>query len=432
MLFVYIALAYLAALLMIPFYIGIEPVQNAQINVERVLLVLLAVAIVKRDVFPTFSAAVRNLSTERKLVFWSLTGYFALRMVAALLSPFVVSIPIVINEIASNLLVFFAFFAIFSRLDVSREVVTIVRIAIMLIAGVVVLELVLGFNIFTPLAPSDAGAAINNASIARSGLLRVKGTFEHPLTLAHMIVMILPLFLFAKLPITVRARMVSIVLLIGMVFATGSRSGMVLVVIQLGLWAVLRPLRVSLGGGYISTRVLAVAAAPLVIAAVVVFAEQRAGADLFYSEVREAQLRNGLIAIREKPFFGYGPGPGAIAAVMDGMRSGVGAMKLWKVSFNTVDSWFISVLLSSGYTTLTVFLLLLGSIFYQGFELFANPARRYWLEAQGWDGLALGLLIGCIFGALFMTILSIFTLHPLLFILSAWLTALTFLARRHA
>lgn len=432
MLFVYIALAYLVALLTIPFYIGIEPVQNAQINAERILLVLLAAAIVKRDVLPTFVGAVRDLAAERKLIFWSVTGYFALRMVAAILSPYAVSIPIALYEIASNLIVFFAFFAIFSRLNVDQEVSKILRFGIILIAGVVALELVLGFNIFTALAPEGAGAAINNASIARSGLLRVKGTFEHPLTLAHMIVMILPLFLFAKLPISSKARLLSIALLVGMGFATGSRSGLVLMAVQLGLWAVLRPMRINLGAGHITTRGVAFAVAPLVLAAVLVLAEQRSGAGLFESHVREAQIRNGLIAIREKPFFGFGPGPGAIAAITEGMRGGIGAMKLWRANLGTVDNWYLSVLLSSGFMGFAAFVLLIGSILYQGVELFSNAARRYWLQQQGWDGLALGLLIGCTFGAIFMAILSIFTLHPLFFILAAWLTAISVLARRHA
>ncbi|QYJ06361.1 O-antigen ligase family protein [Qipengyuania flava] len=432
MLFVYIALAYLVALLLVPFYIGIEPVENAQINLERGLLILLAASVAKRDVLPTFSAGVRDLFAYRNGLALFLTGYFLVRAIAAALSPFAVSIPIVINDIASNFFVFLAFFVIFSQVRVEKEIARILEVSVLIIAGVVALELVLGFNVFTSLAPEGAGKAINEASIQRSGLLRVKGPFEHPLTLAHMVVMILPLFLFSKLPFSNPLRVLCVVLLVGMGFATGSRSGLVLVAFQLGLWAVLRPMRINLGSGYITTRGVAFAVAPLVLAAVLVLAEQRSGSGLFESHVREAQIRNGLIAIREKPFFGFGPGPGAIAAITEGMRGGIGAMKLWRANLGTVDNWYLSVLLSSGFMGFAAFILLIGSILYQGVELFSNAARRYWLEQQGWDGLALGLLIGCTFGAIFMAILSIFTLHPLFFILAAWLTAITVLARRHA
>lgn len=424
-----IALIFLAALLVVPFYIGPELAPNAQLNAERFLLVLLAASLIDRGSAQMFFRGSNVLLRQRALVAVTLTAYFLLRFISALFSPFPVSVLFVVNEIASQLFVFLVFFSLFLHFDLRRQIGVIFALSIFLILLIVLVELAFGQNFLTSLAPEGAGTAINNQAIVRSGLLRVKGTFEHPLTLAHMVVMILPVLLFSSLGLRPFVRIAAILSLILMGLSTGSRTLVVLMVLELGIWSMLRPIRFNTGATTFTSRGVALLLGPIAIGLAIYVAQQISGTSLFESGVRSAQIRNGMIGIQAKPWFGYGPGPGAIAAITDGMRGGVGAMRLWRENLSTVDNWFLSVLLSSGFTTFFAFLALIAAILAQGKDVLLEGIMRARLAAQGMDSLAIGLWLGCLFGAGFMAVLSIFTLHPLFYILAAWLTALVTRAR---
>ena len=417
-----VALLYLAALLMAPFYIGPEVAANAQINAERLLLLVLAATILMGSNLQRVGSALRVLISQRGLLFAVIVGFFVLRLISAFASPYPVSTLIVINELAANLMIFIVFFAIFFHFDIRREIQMVFVVSIVFMFFVACFELALGYNPFTQFAPAGAGMAINAAEMTRDGFLRVKATFEHSLTLGHTIVMLLPFFLFiSKSSLALRSTMVG--LLVFLAIATGSRSTILLAFVEIGIAAIYYGGAIRFGEARISTRALAISLAAVVLVVAVTIATNTAGKGLFDSYIREAQINNGLIAIRQKLILGYGPGPGALEAIVAGMK-GIGAMRMWRANLETVDNWYLTVLLTSGVPAFILFVSMIGLLAKQAFELlFVNRVLAQRLRRHDHHALAVGVATATIFGAAFMAILSIFTVHALFYIFAAWLTA---------
>ena len=417
-----LALLYLAALLIVPFYIGPEVAQNAQINAERVLLILLAASIFTKYNFAIVRDGLSTLARERALLLSVVTLFFAFRLLTAFVSPHSVSVLIVLNEIASNLLVFVVFFSLFLKFDLRREIELVLSIGVVVMFLVTLFELAAGYNPLTQFAPANAGSAINSADMQRDGFLRVKATFEHGLTLGHAIVMILPFFLFvSRMPGLYRYSMIAMLLLMAMF--TGSRTSILLAIAEVGLAFVILAPQLRFGNQTVSTRTLALGLAGISLIVAVGIAQSVSGKGVFESYIREAQINNGLIAIQAKPWFGYGPGPGALEALLDGMR-GVGALRMWRANLTTVDNWYLTVLLTSGWPGLLLFVTMVGLIAKQGIELLVtNRILHDRLRRFGYRPVVYMAAMSVVFGLGFMLTLSIFTVHPLFYLFAAWLTA---------
>jgi hypothetical protein len=417
-----IALLYIAAVLMVPFYIGPELAENAQINAERLLLMLLGVSIFLGNNARVVGAGIRVLVRERGLLTLIIGVFFTLRLVSAFASPYAVSVLIVLNELASNLLVFVVFFSVFLQFDIRRELETVFVVAVGFIFAVTLFELAAGYNPFTQFAPLDAGGAINAAEMSRDGFLRVKGTFEHALTLGHAIVMLLPFFLFAsRLGTGLRYTMIARLLL--MAVFTGSRTTILISFAEVGAALIINAGRLQFGEKAVSTRAVAIAFAVLAVFTAVFLAQTTTGKGLFESYIREAQINNGLIAIQHKLWLGYGPGPGALDALVTGMK-GVGALRMWQANLTTVDNWYLTVLLTSGLPSLIFFMAMIVLLIAQGMRLLVTDSNlRNRLVRYEHQGIALAVFVSTLSAAIYMVTLSIFTVHALFYMFAAWLTA---------
>lgn len=417
---------YFVALLCIPFYIGPSIVANVQINAERLLIALLVLGCF----FGLFRGLVlpplRVLIARHPLTMMFFLAYFFWRALTAIASPYAVSNYLFINEILSTAFIPLIFFGIFFIRNDTRVLCRILSVSTIFIFFVVCTELMLGANLFTALAPADAGRAISDASIERAGELRAKGTFEHPLTLGNFVLLALPLVLFAGHSFSRKrsGRLVLALMLIVLGVATGSRSTMFGVAIIVLAYLVLSGLRLRTGWRKANYGYLILPFVPVILAGAVAFAEQRSGSDFFSSYIRDAQIRNGLIALAQSPWLGFGAGPGPIGAIVDGMTYGPGALYMWEANLTTVDNWYLSVLLGSG---IPAFMALVGfnlSILLAALLVLVNSRIRGRLARGGDLGMFVGLTIACLMETGMMVVLSIFTLHPLYFIFAFWMLAL--------
>jgi len=421
-----LALLYLFALLCIPFYIGPELAPNAQLNAERLLLALLvalaALGILRGVVGPALS----SLASERQLFLALMILFFFWRALAALLSGSTVAIYVYINELISNAFVFVLFYGILLRGNMERHLMRVFSVSIAWILGVVLWELGTGANPFTALASDSTNFAISQATIERAGLLRTKGTFEHPLTLGYFAALLLPIFLFVDRKFV--GRRAALFFAAALVFCgamTGSRSTILLLSAEVSLYLVFRGFRVTSFGRQVNLGLFALPLLPVITIAAVSFAEARAGRDLFDDYVRGAQIHNGFIAIQNAPWFGYGDGRGATNSIANAMRYGDGAMRLWEANLSTIDNWYLSVMLASGFPGAALFIALQLAVLLPSILTILNRDARAVLTRENMLGLYGGLTVALMASNAFMAILSIFTLHPLHYIIQAWLVFLS-------
>ncbi|WP_417268642.1 O-antigen ligase family protein [Celeribacter baekdonensis] len=425
-----IARWYFVALLCIPFYIGPSLATNAQLNAERLLVVLLVFAFFTRVVNLRFGHSFKELYSARPLTLMAFIFYFSWRGLAAALSPQTVSMLLFINEFMTEVFMAFVFYGFFFVKDYTDPLIKVLKASVVFIFAIVCLEIVLKQNPFSAFAPADAGNAIKAAAIERAGLIRAKGTFEHPLTLAYFVISVLPFFLFGDRArgFTHRRLFVLGLVLIGV--ATGSRTALGMMFVELVVYVLISKPAFGFNAKRLDARLVLIPAVLLLLPLIIMLAEQRAGASLLQSNARTAQLTNGLIAIWNQPWFGYGQGQGPTQAIETAMKYGEGSIYMWEENFNTIDNWFLSVALSSGLPSLIAFVAYLFAVVVPPIVLVTSAKVRVQMRDNTHLGLVYALILSCAAQMGFMAILSIFTLHPLYFIFSFWLISLHILYAR--
>lgn len=412
-------LFYTFALLVVPFYIGPELAKNAQINLERLLLIALCLMFFfnlgKKKFYIDFMLLYKNHSLF--IIFF--VGYFFWRGISAINSPNNVSIFLYIYELISNFIVFLVFYCFLFNKGMYSNFFSVVFLSTFFVFSFALLELVLGKNIFASLAPSDAGAAITSEAIVRGVVYRVKSVFEHPLTLGHFCVMVLPLVLFYKFAYNDSAKYQRFTLvssILSMAVMTGSRMTMLCCTMIIVIYFLLEGPKIKFLENSKAKSIIfyiwpIIFSLPILAIGVVSFLSGRSSLD---SYVRQAQVANGLQVIKMEPIFGFGQGPGGMLAIE---RFGT-AMKLWAENAATIDNWFLSVLLASGYPGLFLFLMFNIFVFLDIYRNFKNRKKLSREQSSDYN-IWLGLSISYMFGFLFMIILSIFTLHPFFYIVLA-------------
>lgn len=417
---------YLVALLCIPFYIGPELAQNFQLNVERSLIGLLVFGCLVGAVRSGIGAAYGRLFLLRPFTMGAFSAYFFWRLLAAIVSPYRVSTFLYINEFMTTAIVPLMFFAIFFLRDDVERLYRILFWSIVFVFAVVAFERLTHSNPFTPLAPAGAGRAIINAGIERGGILRSKGTFEHPLTLGNFVLLTLPLVLFAgrQFSIKLRTRLLLVGMLLAIALFTGSRSTMLLTAVEVAIFLTFSGVKINTGNGGIPLGWIWMPVIPVMLWVVITVVEQRSGYGLFSSYIRQAQIQNGLISIGSQPFLGFGAGPGPIRAIAEAMTYGEGSLRMWDANMTTVDNWYLSVLLGSGYPALISLLMFQFMILLMSSRDLLSRVRRQRLNERGVLGIYIGLTFSCASEMVMMSVLSIFTLHAFYFILAFWLISL--------
>lgn len=207
-----------------------------------------------------------------------------------------------------------------------RTAIWVVRLlggATLLVLGVVALEVVLKRNVFDGLLQvENISTALAFADQSRDGYYRAKGTFQHPLTLAHYLVSFGLLFT-AKGIFDTRFKRGIIWTMLGAVtlasvYFTHTRSGLalggsmllLLLGIRYALW--LKTMRNRVVATLLGVQLLWLPVL-MFIAWIVLFqlVEGRTSEEYFSTMARVQVLQNAVPAILGNPVFGYGVGLGA-------------------------------------------------------------------------------------------------------------------------
>lgn len=247
-------------------------------------------------------------------------------------------------------------------------------------------------NLFSKFASVGADGDISGtlANIAaekvRAGAYRAQSTFDHPIVFAQFVAALIPISLYGILrERTLFWRLVALASLpiaLLSILKSGSRAGIVSVVVAFGLVAVVMWLRALVHGRL--TKIVAFVSLPALLGGLglgyLLLQELAAGRgqhEASSSGVRMLMLRNGINALADSPIFGFGQGQ-AIA------KAGV----LNANNLATIDNYFLSIALDSGYVGLVLFVLVL--------VVFSFKALTVAVKNPSSDGLFVGACLASV------------------------------------
>lgn len=318
-------------------------------------------------------------------------------------------------------LVYVNSFLLFGYIFASLENGSLILFRILTICGVLVglagiYEAFAEHNLFSRFASAGEDGDVSGtlANIAaekiRSGAYRAQSTFDHPIVFAQFVAALIPISLYGILrEKSLFWRLVALASLpIAMlsILKSGSRAGIVSVVVAFGLVAVVMWLRALVHGRL--TKIVAFVSLPALMGGLglgyLLLQELAAGRgqhEVSSSGVRMLMLRNGINALADSPIFGFGQGQ-AIA------KAGV----LNANNLATIDNYFLSIALDSGYVGLALFVLVL--------VVFSFKSLMVAVKNPSSDGLFVGACLASVLAiAATFTGLSIINNMTLLWLLIA-------------
>lgn len=309
---------------------------------------------------------------EHKFASCILLLYLFWRLCSCMLSQSpVAGISYVLREFINYFLVYFVSFGLFRYANVSSRASQLIIWLALIVSVYVFIEWTTGYNFFVTLTPYFTGGidsddvaamtAMQSVSRVRDGLLRAQGTFEHPLVLSEFASIA---FCFALSSILfcrkIHTRLVSLcacVLTLFVIYASGSRSGVVFSGAGAGvvflLWLLSSKKKISKSSaalkillffGLISSSIL------IAIPTIQLFAYGASSEQKESSSVRVEMLERGIPAIAESPIFGLGVGEALNVAGIVGRKGVV-----------TLDNQYLALAIDSG---LPALLFLVASLLY--------------------------------------------------------------------
>lgn len=311
---------------------------------------------------PRLRAALMQGVAQSKVVFCSLTAFIAWQLFCATIGdqPFFSIYDFIKVVLPAYLFYLVAMTFYRNWADVQRTAMALALGALVAcIAGLV--EWRTQTNVFTTFLPTDpeqlAGLGWILVDKARGGDYRVSGTFAHPLLLAEFLCMVLPLVLMlAAKALNLKIRVLALCflpLLLVTIYLSYTRSSLIAAVTSLLVVALLfgfrsarQPKRPALAMLGWMTVICAVATAAALSGSIGFLARGRTAAEAGSSDARVYMLKRGQMLLAEHPVQGYGAG---LSAVKIGRVPGQRML--------TIDSYFLTVALESGFVGLTLFLL---------------------------------------------------------------------------
>lgn len=392
-----------------PYYIDLRLPGLGGLNPQRVILLILTFIVLGGLAFDSAfgNRFYRALMTHR-LIISMFCAFFFIRFLTSVVRGSPQSIVVAAYEIPSNLLLL-VLTAFLARWQENRDLI----LKVIIISGVFVLcsavvEGVVKQNFFLRFAGGEERRVIESlgTEILRDGKYRVRGIFENPLTLTHYLIMYIPFVLIAGFYF--RWRWFSILLLflslLSVIF-TWSRSGLLLMILVLGVFAVSR-IRDRI------VRVLVVLLITLFSVSVFFVSDQPLSADFFESYARKAQLVNGILAIADRPILGYGVSNQIGEVIYGKSLMGRDALLMWESNATTTDNRYLTIALESGLPSLGLFIAAVLLILKKGLK----ASRRWGGEQQGERNLMVCFVLSAFASLVVMSILSIYTVHPFFYI----------------
>jgi hypothetical protein len=366
---------------------------------------------------PTFSSNVgQQVSNARSL--FVLTGiWLCWRLLACILS----AEPIYsLTNYVRDLIYLSSFFlfgcCLASNTDGKKWLTRILVLCTLLVGSAGLLEAINQHNIFVRFASAGDNdeVASNLANIAlekfRGGQYRAQATFNHPIVFAQYVSAAMPLVVYSILCDTSRSwRLLALVtgpIALAAIAQSTSRAGIVSVAAAMALIGIVLWLRAITHGK--TSRAMAIALVPALISAIGVgyfmLGEltigrntQEAGS----TKIRIEMLRLGIAALEDSPLWGFGQG---MAVLKAGFTNSAGV--------STIDNYFLSIAIESGYIGFLLFVILL--------LIFLIKSVKISVVDAGPDGLFVGACAASVAAlALTFTVLSIPNNMTMLWLLMA-------------
>lgn len=425
---------FLFAFGVVPFYLDIRLHENVGLNPQRLMVVgmlgLTALCI------PGSKGArnkIRLSIYHNKKIYSAIAIYLLLRVVSFVANPSQYSFFILLNEVLMNFFILF-YSAVF--VDSPKKIKTLLLILIvsaLYVSVFGVFEGVMSSNIFRAFANTSTQTGEIAAQIKmRDGNYRVQSTFEHPLALSQYLIVVIPLLLVMASNKLWRsmALVIFLPLFLMAAYLTYARSvfvclfiAVILVILSRIKFKYLTSMSLSTKQVYFAMHKFTVFMGFVVLVGGIIFLSS-GGSDTQQSSTatRLVQLNNGIMGIKENPILGHGIGNAK--KVIIGIGDTVsGSETVWN---ETIDSYYLAGALDSGLPALLVYISIFVIAVRATYRISLNNS-----VTKSARELALAISASIAAGAASMSVLSIFTILPILFALIGFSISLNTLSKRN-
>ncbi|MGF6457412.1 O-antigen ligase family protein [Pseudomonas frederiksbergensis] len=425
---------FLFAFGVIPFYLDIRLHENVGLNPQR-LLVAGMFGLAALCMLGSKGAQKRiSLSVHtNKKIYLVIAVYLLLRVASFAANPSQYSFFILLNEVLMNFFILFYSAVFVDSVKKIKILLFILIVSALYVSIFGVVEGIISDNIFRALANTATQTGEIAAQIKiRDGNYRIQSTFEHPLALSQYLIIIIPL-LVAMMSAKLWRGMALIMFLplfLVAAYLTYARSVFVclfIAVIIISLSTVklkyLSSISPSTRQVYYTMHKFTVFMGFIALLGAVLFLSSGGSATQQSSTAtRLVQLNNGIMGVKEKPILGHGIGNAK--KVIIGIGDTVsGSEAVWN---ETIDSYYLAEALDSGLPALFAFVsifVIASRVMYRiSIDRTINKSIR---------GLALAISASIAAGAASMSVLSIFTILPILFALIGFSISLNMLSKRN-
>jgi O-antigen ligase len=401
-----------------PFYIDLRLHDNVGLNPQRIVLffavIFFAVAYFLANGFSRFLGATWWRNSDGKAILGVLLVYTVLRSISSALAG-TYSLLIFVNELISNMFLMVVAGAVFRRYSDAKRFVSVITVCALIVSCYAVIERAVEYNFLVEYADVTTRAGFTAATEKiRDGVYRVQGTFEHPLSLVQYLAMTVPLLYLVFRKWKALAVPPFLIICAALLY-TGSRSAIVALFLSMVAMLVLTThVRLRSGSGrrnrgLILGSLVALYGVILVGGGVLINEAVNGESDSQNASTatRLIQINNGLLAIKQRPIFGFGPGE-ASRVIMGIGETESGGETIFR---ETTDNLFLTRVVESGIPSVLALIYLIYRVLKLAVKCSLQSGDT---RSRDFNVAVFGAIVA---GVTLMTVLSIFTVLPLFFIL---------------
>ena len=352
-----------------------------------------------------------NRINNHRTLFMAAAVLLSLKFLSVFISPQIFnSLKGFADDFLSIYLIFIVSLTIVEDLRDVKRIFSVLLIGIGIVCTLGVAESIVRHNLFFEWLEIDSNYMHEAMEEKiRAGAYRIQSTFAHPLTFSEFIVVCTPivlLALFTEYSSFFKSGL--LLMLVGImgycVFETGSRSGVGGFLLSIGCYVIMMSIRqikvtksAIRAGSYF---LVLIAAVFLMVTATYAISDLLIGKttrELNSGLVRIEMWRDGIQLALEQPFLGYGE---RMAASTLGFKSGTGF---------TIDSYYLSILLNSGFFSLLLYIYLLAYLCW--------TAVRFGLRDEKSGSIVLSLGVMIVVFLVMQSILSLTDNHGIFMVL---------------
>ena len=410
----------------VPYFIDFQIAEGVRLNLHRLVLVATLVLLIGSWIIRNNPGSpVRVMERTRgggRMILAVACAHFLCLVMSGVASGEGLPIFLAVNAIATNLGVLLVAIEVCRREPSMAGYYQVLLASVAVVAMIVAVEAVLGHSVFRDFVQEDRNNTLNSGGLLREGATRFKGPFDHALTLAQYVVVVFPIILFSA-PVRLSGLIIKVIIgsvLGGLVALTRSRYGAMIYLLQIVASVMIpvqnatRRLIFKRGSALSILGIVAVMVPVAILASGDLGIDEYFGRDLFDANVRDVQFANGMLALQDRPWLGYGLGDNAREAIYAKALSGDGEF-MWERNAGSIDNYYLSVAVGSGIPSVFLFILMHLSLL----AVATWRLPRIWRNSIAEGGrnhlVFVGYLLSYLSGIISMTVLSIFSIHSLIY-----------------